>query len=187
MKQNSLALVSWITLVGALFAWVGVVSLALFIIRIEHDRSALADTADQTTNKQALAARVHALARQSAEKRMVLEKTANVDVVAAVNIIESVGALAGVTLRVRDARNEKSASPRAGGLELFTIGLYVEAEGSFSGIMRALQIFETVPLPISLDQFDIGRAPLDEQGSNPNLPWRLNARLRLLSTAKIST
>ena len=185
MWRNASIAGSWASILAAMLAWGGVVSFAWTILEMQVARAALSGDLDQAAAKQTVAARARALARETTEERVALERSARVDVLSAVNTIESVGVSAGVTVHVSDARTESSIAGNPGGLTLSAIGFVVTAEGTFTGLMRALLLLETLPLPTVIEEVELARPPIDE--TSGNVPWHLNVRLRLLTTANISS
>jgi hypothetical protein len=184
MQRNSIIIFSWVTLVIAILAWAGVVLFAWFVLQMLNNRDTLATSADQAITSQATTARMRALARDTVLERAQLETKAGVDVLDAVKLIEGI-ASGNLTLRVSNVQEEKVVAT-AGGTALQAVSMVVDAEGSFAGLMRAVQMLETLPLPTTLQQLDIGRAPIGEK-EPANVTWHMNVRLQFLTTAEISS
>lgn len=180
MRQRNIVLL-WVTLCLAITAWAGAILFAWLLLAMVQDRSILAGNSERTISKQATAAKMRALARDTIVERRLLDKKANVDVLSAVDAIESVGKISGAEVRVSDAQKEPTIT---GNPSVNIVAFSVEAQGTFSAVMRALAMLETLPLPVSIRQFDLGRS--SDNGSDAGM-WRLSLQLSLLTTANISS
>ncbi len=187
MNRNTMTLVSWISVAAAVCAWAGVIFFVIYVLHLKADRVAYLGSVDQSTAKQSAAARTHVFARDTTEERASLEKSTNVDVLSVVNLIESVGVAAGVKVQVSDVQNESTIPGKNGAPAFNAIGLGIQAQGSFSSLMRVAEMLESLPLPSSIEQLDIGRAQLGaDPASDGTVPWQLNVRVKLLTTASVS-
>ena len=185
MTQRTFIYLSWLALLGAIAAFCGV---AFFAWIIAGERSRYAErtgSSDEALAQQTAQARLHALVSDSAQDRARLETLVGTDLLSAVNVIESVGKNSGVKLRVSGASPEGNAT-KTGQLQLYAVGFVVGADGSFSALMQTAKLLESLPLPVSIGDLDISRAPIGTDAS-AKATWHMNARIRLLTTTNISS
>ncbi len=168
---------------SALLAW-GLVGYFAWTINMdEGNRLANARDAQMATIANAHAVRTHALALDTVEEGKQLKELLDVDVVSAAYMIEGVGKEAGVTVKLGDAVPEGVAPSDA--LAPKTVGFVVTADGKFAALVRAAQLFETLPIPSSVTRVDIERAPRSS-GDTSSL-WHMNVYIRVLTTSDISS
>ncbi len=168
----------------ALIAW-GLVGLFAWTITVdESERVANATDASQSATASASAIRLHALAQDTSDEAAKLKDLLNVDVVSAAYLIEGVGKTAGVTVKLGDAQRENTPSA-SDALAVQTIGFVVQADGKFPALMRAIQSFETLPIPSSISRLDIEHAP-NGSGKSSDV-WHMNLYIRVLTTSDISS
>ena len=171
----------------AVVAWAGVGALAWQISVMQNTRISVLDSLDQSTARKTAAARTHAILQDTVHEREALVRISDVDVLSVVNAIEALGPLAGVTLQVQGAQPGAAIQGKAGAKVLRPINFSVKIDGSFAGVMRAIQLIEKLPFPIAIPEFDIGRAALEEQNPKSVASWHVNANLKLLTTSDISS
>lgn len=177
---------AWVACGLCVAAWTGVWFLDASIAENAQAHTQNKQSADQKLSLDAVAARTRALIQDTADARTELAALSNTDVLAAAKLIESVGVPAGVTVRVSDAAAEHPATVAgAGDHPLHAIGFTVESDGSFAALMRVVALLHTLPLPTSVEQLDLARAPDD--GNGKTVRWHLSARIRLLTSADISS
>ena len=165
-------------------AWAGVVIFAWLILGMHDQRKQEQGSREQEVAQQTTAARTRALAQETAADRAALDAFTKVEVLSAVNLIESAGLPFGVHLHVRDAQPGSSAVKLPEG-SLSTVGFIIEADGSFSALMRAAQILESLPIPTSIEQLDLGGVLGKKEATNDS--WHLNARVRFFTSSNISS
>ena len=156
-------------LIVAIGMWGGVWFL---VSTLSHERLAYADTlslSQQEDTRGETAARVHASAEATEIERAALQNLVSVSIVQAVDTMEKAG---------RDAEahdvavSDATLLAVAGGLSQYSIA--INASGSFAAIMRTVSLFETLPFPASLEQFDI---------SKNDKEWRITAHVRVVLAA----
>jgi hypothetical protein len=185
MKGNSLIIGSWTALLAAVLVWGGVALLAYKLVQLQSERIAFLDNASAANLEQGQAAKLHALVRETENERAVLDAASGVDVLSAVNAIESVDS-SGVRVKVVDAQAERSliAKTSTSSPVNFVI-LSAHAEGPFSAIMNLVQMLETLPLATTVQAITIGRGSVDPAVKNAAPTWTLNIRLRFLTTTAL--
>jgi hypothetical protein len=163
-RFGSLAI--WGILVLALVAWGG---FAYLISHLANQRAEYVDraaVAEQESERNESTARLRALVQGTEVERAAIESVVSVRIVDAAEIIEEAVRAAGA--REIEIREASARAPTASGITGVSVG--VSATGSFSALVRAILLLETLTLPSTLEQFELSKNE-DE--------WRLIARLRL--------
>jgi len=172
-------------LLVALLSWRGVFFFIYVVLQMQSERAAYVADAAAANLQEGQAAQLHALARETMEDRATLGSAANVDVLSAVNTIESVNA-SGTPVHVTNAQTVK-LSAKGSTQQVNVVDLTVHSEGSFPSLMRTMQLLETLPLSTTIQQADLSRAPIDPNTKNVPVSWNLNVRLRFYTTTALST
>lgn len=164
-------LAAWGALLVALALW-GVFGFLVYDVYGERAELVLAQT---TSREESLrgesAARLRATIQDTEGERAALESVVKVPILAAVETIESVGRKAGATeVSIGNASPVDAGMPEG----VMAVSMVVNARGSFGALIRTLSVFETLPMPSTLEQFEL------EHVDNA---WRLSARLRLVVAA----
>ena len=170
-------------LILALGAWSLVGYFAMQISSDETDRLATIEARQLAAMKDAASMRSHVLALDTARERTQLKELLDVDIVSAAYQLEEVGKIAGVAVHLGDAQPEALASVE--GLPVRGVGFLVEADGKFSALMRAAQLFENLPLPSRVTRLDLEHAP--RSGAKPGELWHMKLQIRILTTSDISS
>lgn len=172
----------WALLLLAIGAWVGI----WFAASVIHSRALEAATTAQNTDQQAqrfaYQQRISALAADTQPQRAQLESLANHDIVSIVTTLENAGKALGVTVKVNNAQAVGSGEELPDGSVLRPIEFVLEARGSFTALMRALEVYEHLPLISSLTQVELGRTDTGSASSD----WNLLMRVRVYTIADIS-
>ena len=183
MKSNSLTIGSWAALLFAILAWCGVALLAYELVQMQSERAAYLSNAAAANFQQGQAARLLALVRETETDRAVLWNAASIDLLTAVNAIESLSS-PNVRVRVTDAQAEKAAV-KSSTSTVDAVMLNVTAEGPFSALMNIMQLLETMPLATTIQGMGVSRAPVDLSEKSTNIIWTLNVRVRFLTSAQL--
>lgn len=156
----------------AVLAWVG---FWFVFTTLTHDRVGYADalaTAETESARGESLVRLRSAVQGTVSERTALEGLVSLKVLDAVEQIETAAMQAGGRSVAIGEAALVASTP--GKLSTFTVG--VNADGSFASLIRAVRLFETLPIPATLEQFDITKSEKD---------WHLNARLRVtLSTTQ---
>ena len=185
MKNSSLIIGSWMALLAAIVSWCGAGVFAWQVMQMQSERATYASDVAAANLEQGQAAQLHARARDTLAERAALSAAANVDVLAAVNIIESVTSST-VQVRVTGAQTEKVAPTKNGITPVNVVSLVAHAEGPYPALMHILQMLETLPLATTVQSIEFNRPPVDAAAKNPGAMWMLNIRLRFLTTSSLS-
>lgn len=166
----------------ALCAWIGVGFFAM-LIRTRHagyiDR--MAEVVKQT-ELAADGARLHVLASGNLERSSKLDAIVASEVHVIIDTIRSVGTSAGVPVKISGAL---PASVPKGQKDMHAVAFVLESTGSFSSMMRVLALFDTLPLPSSIELVDLSREAAPPPPARPSQVWRLNLKLRVITTAAV--
>jgi hypothetical protein len=128
---------------------------------------------EHDARKQANALKLRALARETQEQRAALTALSSSDVVRMLDALDQLGADAGVDLKIGQAQVVPAADPLRG------VAFIVNAEGSFSAVLKAASLATSLPMPSRVDQLQFERLP----GTSG---WRLGARVRFITSENVS-
>ncbi|HWO07693.1 MAG TPA: hypothetical protein VNM40_03895 [Candidatus Paceibacterota bacterium] len=160
------SIIAWLMVVVAIALWAGFGGL---IWQLGQERATYAEaleSAKQESIRGESAARLRASVQSTEVERAALESVVAISILQAVESIEQAGRAAGVSnITIGGA----APAPSTGGLS--AVSIVVNGSGSFGSLMRAVSLFEVLPLPTALDHFEL------EQRENT---WHLTARLRVL-------
>jgi hypothetical protein len=185
MKNSSLTSASWIALLIAILSWGAVAFFLSFVLQMQSERAEYVANASQNNVQEGQATQLRVLARETEDERAALTDATNVDVLSAVNRIESVNA-SGTAVQVVSAQPVKT-SAKATSQQMNVVDLTARAEGSFSSVTRVMQMLETLPLTTTVQEIDMNHAPIDPNAKNNSDTWTLKIRLRFYTTAALST
>lgn len=118
---------------------------------------------------------VQSLLRETRDERSALEKFMNTDALAAAAAIEAAGKRAGVAVTIGGAVPSQNSAVNTESIREVT--MVANAEGEFPLLMRAAEIFETLPFPSRIESYEL--SSLDRRPGQKD-PWQLVARIRVL-------
>jgi hypothetical protein len=122
-------------------------------------------------------ARLKATVRDTAPEREALNKLFAPNLLAVVEAIEKTGTQAGAQ-SVRLGEATPHSAPPGSLTDIQTVAIVVTLEGSFSALVRAMSLYETLAIPATLEQFEM------EKTATATV-WRATARLKVIhSTAQ---
>ncbi|MFZ2886742.1 MAG: hypothetical protein WA021_02895 [Minisyncoccia bacterium] len=161
-------LLAWIMVFVAVLAWT---SFGGLVRQLSNERIAYAE-AESRSKEEALrgegAARLKATVESTETERTALESLVSISILQAVEVIEQAGRAAGASdVSIGEATPSANA-PK----DLSAVTIVVNASGSFAAVTRAIALFETLPIPATLEQFELDRLEKEKT-------WRLTARLRV--------
>lgn len=161
------SIIAWFVLLLSLASWGGYVYL---LQTLSADRAAYATALEEKKQeelRQQSTTRIQAAVRDTEVERAALDALIKVPIVDAVDIIEAAGRAAGArSVSIGGATPAGSTAK-----ELSPVSVIVNVEGTFPALMRALSLFERLPIPSVVEQFDVRST---ENG------WALSARVKLL-------
>ncbi len=181
-------LFAWSVAVLALIAYLAVGWFGWTISRQESDRAANFANAQDEYARQAQAARLHAAVADTVSQRQALEGLIPSDILSVAGMLADAGTSAGVSLQLSNALPE-SAPSSSDANPIYVVGFDIQAQGSFSALMRAIAILETLPIAASVERFDV---QTNDSGATPSssasgAAWHMSAYIRALTTAPISS
>ncbi len=162
-------LIAWTFLCLSLVAWGG---FAYMINMLSSERLAYADAyviAQQESERGELLTRLRATIQSTEVERAALESLTSVTILQAVQTIEAAGKTAGATNVVIGGATPVSNPPK--GLAVYSVAL--TAQGTFVALMRTVSMFEKLPIPSTVEQFEISKG---------EKAWNLTARLQVTIT-----
>ncbi len=179
MRGSSLVSISLGTFAAALVACGAALFLSFDIAaRVgSHQIQVMAAQAENAAvqNKQNL----HNLAPSTADNTANLNSLLNVDVLGIASDIEDAGKASGAATVIGAASSQSVKV--SGATDLHTLEFIVTASGTFSQVMRAAQLFESLPLASTIEELDFSHQ------SSGTPAWQLSARIKVLTTADISS
>jgi hypothetical protein len=178
--DRSIQLIAYGLFIIALITWGSVYVAASRIRENAVALSASASNAQAQADRIAYQKRLSAIARDTEEERAALDALLAPDIVSMVKMIESAGKPLRLTVTVNDAQ-ASGAVDLPGGAPLRTVTFLVESQGPYASLMRLETLFENLPLASTVDELEL--QSLQDQAT----PWHLTARIRVYTTAAISS
>lgn len=155
--QHALTRNGYGTLALAIIAWLGVFYLAGSIASANDARAANAAVLQQRASTVAVAAQFHAVARSVQPFSAQMDGILHEDVASIANTIQAAGASAGVTLKISDALPEDTGTT-AQQSGVHALGFVIETSGTFANCMRAIALFESLPIASEIESVDLAPA-----------------------------
>lgn len=167
----------WLLLAAATLSWCGVV---YFALGIRDARSALETQIQldqQSFVERNSAVRTHAIVADTTEERDRLDAFVAPEVSTIAAALRAVGKTGGVTISLGSAtpENVPGASDQS---SIQAVGFSLQADGTFSALMRTIQLIESLPLASHIDRFDLQRGP-----DATSARWHMNVYIRILTAA----
>jgi len=172
---------SWTLLGLAACLWIAVI---FFAWTIEGEKDTLASSqtsAKAREEQQSRTTQLQSLVRETKDARAQLDALAHVDVVSMVDAIDMVGKDAGVYIQIGQAVPEAAKNS-----SVHAVNFGVSADGSFAALLRAVALLQTLPIPASFEQVQFSYTG-GESTPGTSASWHMSARIRILSTADISS
>ena len=169
---------SWIVLGAGIGAWILVF---FFIWHIEEKKQLLRSSQASVArleSERTSSLQLVSMARDTKDVRSRLDALVRVEVVSMVDTIDTVGKDAGVFIQIGQAIPESAKNG-----PLRSVTFQMSAEGSFAALSRAIALFETLPIPSSVEQVRFTYTGGSDSGAKGR--WHMSARLRIMTTADI--
>lgn len=167
MTRSPKTWIAWVVLLLGLAAWMGFVGM-LWLLNGERSAyaAALSERGDRKVRGD-VQSKLRVVVRDTAQERAALESAVRIPIVTAVEIIEAAGKMAGVrSLSILEA-SPQAASTK----DISTVSVLVQAEGTFPSLVRAVALFETLPLATTVERIQFERF---------KDMWRISVQLRVL-------
>ena len=180
--MKSLGYISWLVLIVSFLAWGAVAYAGMWLVERAREEGKRAMSAEAQASSAAYLSRLQALSLDTKADREQLEAFVRSDIVALASGIEKAGRDVGVRAKVNSAQ-ESGGTDIPGGDSLKIASFMIQAEGSFSGLVRLVKVLEKYPAFSSIEQFEFDQ--VGEPGSAAG--WRANIRLHIHTTSNISS
>ena len=168
--MKSLGYISWLVLIVSFLAWGAVAYAGMWLVERAREEGKRAMSAEAQASSAAYLSRLQALSLDTKADREQLEAFVRSDIVALASGSEKAGRAGGGT-------------DIPGGDSLKIASFMIQAEGSFSGLVRLVKVLEKYPAFSSIEQFEFDQ--VGEPGSAAG--WRANIRLHIHTTSNISS
>ena len=184
MRLSNTSFLSWVILAVAVCVWGGV---AYFVSVIFSEESAHAlKTADAQleSEQQAAMIRLHALARETKNDRESLAEIARADAIEIVQTIEAAGRDAAIPIEIGQAL---TAPSRGTVSSLHSIDFIVDMEGTFSAVLHAISLLESLSIPSLISDMQFEQVPAMPNASKKSSAhrWRAVVHMRFLTTVEV--
>lgn len=166
----------------AVVAWCGVGYLLYKISADENTEAALASSLTSTASQRSYATALHATVVSTETDRSTLTTAIPADIPSIVNAITSTGAAAGTNVDIGTA--SPAGLPSTAPPDLHAVEFVVQAQGSFSQVLQAAELFYQFPMPSKVAEIDLENIP--GPGTKGNV-WQVTVRLQVLTTAAVSS
>ena len=189
MKMRNIGILALAASAAAIAAWAAVFMYAAWIsAQLDALKSQTADV-QSVSERDIVSIKVHALARDTKNLREQLDGLTHSDVIGIADTLDSIGKIAGVTLRIGSAAQEP-AEKKKGAADsapaLHAVSFVVDAVGTFSSLMHAAALLENLPLLSSVQSMEFENlSSLNDSGSAKSTAWHLTARIRAVTAADI--
>jgi hypothetical protein len=175
---------AWIAVGVAIIAWALVGFFAWMVAEQSSTRASDQSSANAQAVQQAESAEIESLAGDTKDERMQLQSLANVDVVTIVDAIDQVGTDANVQISIGQAVPDQSSdsdTSSGGTPPLHAVSFVVQGEGTFANLFKAITLFQSLPVPSTLEEVDLERS-----AGGPSVPpWQLMAHIQAYTSANI--
>ena len=169
---------AWLSIAGALLLAAAVGWLAWTIERNTTARRAHALQEVQHSIRQTNKMRVHSLARETSLDRGALDILVTNDVLQMISVIERVGVDSGVEIEIGQSL---AALPGTIEQPLNTVGFVVQADGTYTALVHAVELFHSLPQPSVVDQVQLEFA--EDEGKAG--VWKLSVRPRCFTISEL--
>jgi hypothetical protein len=174
MKHPDLYIAS-VLLLLALSACAAVFYFEFLISDAKTSYVAAVQDAQQQFTEQNSSVSIRAVVQDTAQERAQLDTLLSPDVASIANTLRNVGKAAKVSVKLGGAVPEYGEPQDTSGIQ--AVDFTLSADGSFSALMRTEALIETLPLPSSIERFDIQRNAATGDS------WHMDISTRVLTTA----
>ena len=186
MNSTPVTYLAWATFVILIFVTAGVVYLGWAVSSEESAQAERHVALEQMLQQQTSTIRLHSVARETKGAREKLENIMRTDVVEILDTIEAVARDTKIPIEIGQAVSSPSADPAS---LVHGATFVIQAEGSFSGVMHAAALLESLPIPSLISDLQFERLPPQSVGGGKGRrgSWRVVLRMRFLTTADVSS
>ena len=172
---------AWGLAVIALLAWAFVLWFAFNLQSTQAQSLSDAQLSASASSRDSAASDLHAALQETASERASLASLITIDPTTLAATINQAGQTAGVNLKIQSASPETMAA----GSPVQAFDFTVTAQGTFSQLLYAEQLLETLPVPSSIQNLQLIHAPNDAVTTDG--AWQLNAGIQIITSATISS
>ena len=176
---------AWIVFLSAVCAWAGVGCFAYYISSLESAHTASIQSSQKSAAEAAQVSYLHKVVSSTADERAQLDSITMVDPSALANMVNTAGTSTGVDLKISNA-SAGNVSSVDGKTAAQTFSFLVTSQGSFSSVMYAAALLESLPVPSSVLQYTITHSS-DTAGAAKGGGWQMNAQVQILSTSNTAS
>ena len=185
MRHLDTVYASWFALFLALLLWVGVGYFSRAISVEESERALRKADVENASAAQTTALKLHALARETKPMREKLSDITRADAIEILHEIEGVARDSGIPIGIRQALTT-SAPDSASSLR--SAAFVVETEGTFSEVIHAVALLDTLPAPSLINQLQLEKVSATAEAARKSgSRWRAVVHMNFLTTAEISS
>jgi hypothetical protein len=187
MSTRNTGILAWAAVTAAVAAWIGVFMYDSWISAQLEARSSQTTDVQSVSEKEVAAVRLHVLARDTANQRTQLDSLTNTDIISVADIIEGIGKIAVVQLKIGAATPETTVQKKgaANTPASSIVGFVVEASGAFASVMHAAALLESLPVPSSVQNLEFENIMSSSDAKSSKSTWHLTARVRVLIASGI--
>lgn len=185
--QTRIYIFSWIFLTLAVCSWVGVGFFAWNIMSLNAQRALNIAAQKNSTNETGVATWVYTTTANTQQERGQLESYVNMDPVALIKTLTTTAKAIKFDIAVTSAGSEGGTGQiQPSGTHSF--GFITQSQGTFSSLMRGVQLLETLPAPSAIQQLELIRSvPLTNSTSTRGGDsWNMNVHVQVLTNAQLS-
>lgn len=169
--------IACIALAIALAAWVGAFFFHRAIVQRDSDTAKAISNARQANMSEDSRNQLLAVFTATESGRQHINGLLNIDFLSLADALVAAGSDAGVVLRVSNATPESlPLQDKGAASSLSAIQFTVESDGTFTKLLNALALLETLPLPSQVEDVSF-----DHTDGKPDQPWNMKVRLRILT------
>lgn len=184
-------ILAWTLLFVALFAWIGVGYLAWEVNNMSVEREANIIAQKNASDAVSAATWIYTIAADTQTERTQLDGFIAVDPVAVVKSLTTAAKSIGVVVAITSAGPEEE-TVGASNSAPHAFGFITDSQGTFPSLMHAVDLFEALPAPSSIQQLELVRVvPLNSVASTStkttNEQWHMSTHMRVLTSSLLSS
>ena len=179
MNKNNY--IPWIVLMLGIGAWGGVYYY-WYTVQVSLDSYTKSVHSNlEISNNAGVSARLHGVYRDTEADRATLYEIMNFDPLKITTLIAQAAQQAQVTIDISNPTAE-NASTISKDIVIQKFGFVANTRGTFSEVMRALTVLETLPAAVSIDTIDISLDSSGIKNKTTTHLWQMNAHLQIFIT-----
>lgn len=185
MSRN-ITFISWIALLIAIVAWVGVGFFAVTIQAAAASDSLHMKELSSSSIQTSRISSLQKLVSETADDRATLNTIALVNPASLADTITNAGSSAGVAIDISDANSANGPSIN-GAPAAHAFSFIASATGSFASVMYAMTLLQSLPVPSSIQQIQLISAPTTAGAAAVKPSWQMDAQINVVTASDISS